>query len=563
MTALIAILLLLFIPAVMLLIRMLRPTSRFLWLAGMLGALFAWLAVYAARFDLPYEVAPQTWQPEAFFPLSPALLIDTSSWIFALALVTHVLAVMLTSVARLGGKGFPFKVALPAVESMESSTPDPQPPPPGANWKAWAANLALTSLGLVAVLAGNLLTILLAWSALDIIELIILLGQVSTSVERGQVVRAFSARVSGIIVLLLAGIVIWAQGGRLSFGPSTALVSLLLFIAAGLRLGIFPLQVPILRELPLRIGLGTTLRLIPAAASLLLMVRTAETGIQGAAGMVMLGFAALAGLVGSTGWLRAQNEPAGRPYWILATASLALAAAILGQPTASLAWSLALLLPGSLIFLSSLRRRFMAPIQLLGIVWLTCLPFTPTWAGSSIFQPAPGSEGLAGQIITVLLGVVFFIVHAVLLTGYLVHGLRGIIIPSTDPQPKVERWVWLLYIPGLIILPVFHFILGWMIRPSAAQASLVMWLEGASALGLAGAIWFYMSRPGRQNIVILRGRRWLASGLVYRPLYQPFEWLFRLAAQLIRVISSVLEGEAGILWAFVLLVLGLLFLQQV
>jgi hypothetical protein len=563
MTALIAILLLLFIPAVMLLIRMLRPASRFLWLAAMLGALVAWLLVYAARFDLPYEVAPQTWQPEAFFPLSPALLIDTTAWIFALALATHVLAVMLTSVARLGGRGFPLRAALPAPEDMEGSTPNPQPPPPGANWSAWAANLALTSLGLVAVLAGNLLTILLAWSALDIIELLILLGQVSTSEERGQVVRGFAARVSGVIVLLLAGIIILAQGGRLSFGPSTPPVSLLLFIAAGLRLGIFPLQVPFLHELPLRIGLGTTLRLIPAAASLVLIVRTAETGIQGTAGLAMLGFAALAGLVGSTGWLRAQNALAGRPYWILAAASLALAAAILGLPTASLAWSLAVLLPGSLIFLCSLRRRFIMPILLLGMLWLTGLPFTPAWAGSSIFQPAPGSEGLAGQIIVVLLGVVFFIVHAILLTGYLVHSLKGIITPIPEPQPKVERWVWLLYIPGLVTLPVFHFILGWMIRPSPAQASLVMWLEGASALGLAAAIWFYTSRPVGKNLAFLTRRRWLASGQVYRPLYQPFDWFFRLAAQSIRVISTVLEGEAGILWAFVLLVLGLLFLPQV
>ena len=182
---------------------------------GNVGSTVGLAVVYAARFNLPYEVAPQTWQPMSFFPLSPALLVDSISWIFALALATQLLAVMLTSVARLGRQGL-SAAGSSARLWKTSKTPirDPQPTSPGVNWKAWAANLALTSLGLVAVLAGNLLTLLLAWAALDIVELMILLGQVSTSEERGQVVRSFSARVGGIAVLLLAGIVIWGQGGQ-------------------------------------------------------------------------------------------------------------------------------------------------------------------------------------------------------------------------------------------------------------------------------------------------------------------------------------------------------------
>ena len=588
MTALIAILLLLLTPAVMLLIRTIWPTSRFLWLAALLGSLLAWVAIFIARSDLPFEVAPQTWRPAAFFPLSPALLVDNTGWIFAAGLATHMLAIILTGVARLGGWGvhvatIPIageneltpSASRPAVEN-EANTPavqvageneplsplTPQSPPPAVNWKAWAANQALTGLGLVAVLAGNLLTLLLAWSALDILELLILLGQVSSNEQRGQVVRAFGTRIGGTVMLLLAGLVIWAEGGELVLHQVSGSANLLLFIAAGLRLGILPLQVPFFRELPLRIGLGTTLRLVAAAASLVLMVRTAEASLQGTAGLVLLGLTALAGLVGSFGWLRAEAVLEGRSYWVLASASLAFAAAIQGQPAASLAWSLALLLPGSLIFLSSLRGRFQAPILLLGMLWLSGLPFTPLWAGSRMFQPPPGAETLSEQIITLLSILIFFIVHAILLAGYLRHCLRATLVEVTGPQPKVERWVWLLYLPGLFILPVVHFALGWMLQPETAQVPLVMWLEGASALGVAGTIWFYTSRPGSPRFSFLASRGWFSSGKIYRPLYQPVEWLFRLAAQVIRVSSAVLEGEAGILWAFVLLVFGLLFLQQ-
>jgi formate hydrogenlyase subunit 3/multisubunit Na+/H+ antiporter MnhD subunit len=560
MTALIAILLLLFVPAVMLIIRMVRPHSRFLWLTGMLGAVLAWVLMYIARFNLPFEVSPQTWEPESFFPLSPSLLVDNTSWIFAVGIVTQALVVMLTSVARLGGRVFSAGSVQPAGEDANSSIPDQRSSPPAANWKVWAANLALTSLGLVAVLAGNLLTLLLAWSALDIVELLILLSQVSTSEERVQVVRAFSAKVAGIIVLLLAGIMIWEGGGRLNFSPTSATARLFFFIAAGLRLNILPLHVPIFREPSLRIGLGTTLRMVSVAGSLVLVVRSAETGIPGLTGLVLLGLAALAGLVGSVGWLHASNELSGRTYWILATSCLAMAAAIHGQLTASLTWSLVVLLPGSLIFLSSLRRRFMTPILLLGVISISGLPFTPVWAGSSVFQPATGLQELAGQILALLLGIVFFIIHAILLSGYLLHSLRGIFTSVADQQPKVERWVWLLYVPGLIALLVSHFMLSWIIRPAPAQVSRVMWLEGASALGLAGAIWFYSIRPGRQLPTRLLERGWLTSGQVYRPVIQPIEWFFGFTSQIIRVISTVLEGEAGILWAFLLLALGLVFL---
>ncbi len=560
MTALIAILLLLITPAIMLAIRMARPASRFLWLTGLLGLLLAWVAVYLARFDLPFAISPQTWEPISFFPLSPSLLVDNTSWVFALAIVTQALVVMLTGVARLGRRVFQFNVLQPSVEQTDASAPDPQSFLPSVDWRAWAANLALTSLGLVAVLAGNLLTLLFAWSALDIVELLILLSQVSTVEERAHVVRAFSAKVGGIVVLLLAGILVWEGGGQLEFDPTKTTVSLFYFIAAGLRLNILPLHVPIFRQASLRIGLGTTLRMVPVAACLVLVVRSAETGIPGLAGLIMLSFTALAGLVGSVGWLHASNELAGRTYWILATTSLALAAAIRGQSIASLAWSLVVLLPGSLIFLSSLRRRFIAPIMLLGVISISGIPFTPVWAGSGLFLPVSGLSDLAMQIITLLIGITFFIVHAILIGGYLIHSLRGIMVGVVEPGLQVERWVWLLYVPGLLALPVSHFMLSWMIQPAPSQAYLVMWLEGAFALGLAGAIWFFFTWQGRKFPTILSDRRWLTSGQVYRPLIQPVEWFFSFTSRIISMISAVLEGEAGILWAFVLLALGLVFI---
>ena len=562
MTALIAIFLLLFIPGAMLTIHILRREAKSLWILAMLGALLAWPAVYLASRHIPEEIASFTWQPISLFPLSPVLLVDSTSWIFALVLATQLLAVMLTSVARLESKSQPIQDHSPTDDKKESPHSSLPIASQRKSWQAWAGNLALTSLGLVAVLAGNLLTLLLAWAALDIVEMIILMGQVSTSELRGKVVITFSTRIAGMAVLLAAGIIIWNRGELLEFNAISPQASLLLVLAAGLRLGILPIHVPFLQELPMRIGLGTILRLVPVSACLILLVRSAEVGIQGTIGLVMLGLTALAGLAGGVSWLRARDELAGRPYWILTTSSLSMAAAIQAQPTAALAWSLAAMLPGTLIFINSVKRRSLALIIITGALCLTGLPFTPVWAGTGVFQPATVPSDVAGKIFTLLVGLILVAVHALLLAGYLIHGLRGVLIPDDTPRQEVERWVWLLYIPGLIILPILHGWLGWMIHPDARQATLMMWAEGPSALGLASAIWFFTSRPAHLARFTSPKNPLLSAEHISRPLYKPLLLLFRLFSQIIRIISTVLEGEAGILWALVLLVLVLVFLQQ-
>jgi len=573
MIILIAIFLLLLIPAVMLAVRLLRNRASYLWSLGFFGALVVWPLVLFSRLNMPQVVAFLSWQPQVFFPFSPELLLDTTSWVFAFALATQVLSVMMTSVARLSG---PNLVA-PEIQSG-SINPEDQPPSPtfialqaplyqSNNWRAWAGNLALTSFGLVAVLAGNLLTLVLAWAALDIVELVILLGQVTTGQQRERVVVAFSARVGGIAVMFMAGIVIWQQAGGLDFSSITPQSSLVLMLAAGLRLGILPLHLPFTHELPMRRGIGTILRQVPVAASLVLLVRTAEIPVPTGVVPYLICFTALAGGFGAIGWLRAADELAGRPYWILTTASLAMAAALHNQPQACLVWSLAALLPGTLLFTTSLRRRILAPIILLSLLGLTGLPITPTWAGTSIFQPLGATAGVIAQIFSWLTGFFFIGVHAMLLAGYLVHGLRGIMYSDGEPVTQVERWIWLLYFPGLLLLPVIHWLLGWHIRStmgypwSLPETSLLTWVEGPLALGLAAAIWYYRPRLVKEVIAVSMtqsARQWLPVSLFYR-----FIWgIYRIIAQIIKVISITLEGEAGILWALVLMVLILVSLQR-
>lgn len=506
------VILILFIAAAgMLLLRVLLPEFVYHWLVAVAGALLAWVVMLVIGLQLPLESTLVQWGPERLLPESPALLVDRFSWPFGVALVTLAIGVIFTDVARVAE----------------------------ADWSSWAGTLVLAALGLFAVLAGNPLTLLLAWMAIDLAEVLILLAQVSQGNLRERVVVAFSARVFGTLLLMGAIMVAAAQGGRLAFESIPARASLLLVIAAGLRLGILPLHVPFFQELPIRRGLGTMSRLVPAASSLILLVRTAEglsTPIESFVLTGLLGLAALAGLFGSLSWFLAEDELDGRPSWILGVASLAVASAVRAQPMTSLAWGLSTLFSGGLLFLTSIHDRRLLWISLLGLLGFSALPYTPAWNGAMLFS-APFHPML----------VVFFINLALLLAGYARHALQ--------PGPTfegVERWVWLMYPFGLILLPLTQFSIGWWMDAGSNQGSFLSWIIGPASVALTAFIMFLGYRFWHRTSGLVDFLKiFLSLNWLYRFLWISYRYLVRMSA----FFTSVLEGEGGILWAFLILVL--------
>src|SRR5512139_4184293 len=78
---------------------LLRRSLAHSWLVALFGAIAGWILLLLAGFNLPISIHLADWQPAELFPSSPALLIDSNSWPFAMALATLALAVILTDVA--------------------------------------------------------------------------------------------------------------------------------------------------------------------------------------------------------------------------------------------------------------------------------------------------------------------------------------------------------------------------------------------------------------------------------------------------------------------------------
>jgi hypothetical protein len=508
--------LLLVTPLGMLLLRWLRPRFSYFWLVAAFGALLTCPVAFYLRSQIPTELTLVTWKPQELFPVSPMLQLDDISWPFVITLATLSLAVMLTDVVR----------------------------SEGVSWSGWAGSLAISALGIFAVMAGNILTLLLGWAAIDLAEFILLIIQILQSEVRERIVLAFSARVAGIMLLVAAGISAQSSGRGLDFTAVTPQTNLLFILAAGLRLGVLPLHVPFLGDARLRHGLGTILRLVPAAAGLVLLVRAAPGGVSTTALPYLNLLTGMAALYAGISWLNAPNELDGRPFWILGGASLAVAATLGAQSQACLAWSITTLLGGGLIFLSSVRHRRLLPLLLLGALATCMLPFTPTWPAIKLYTP--GFEAIS---------IVFLFAQSLFLVGYLRHTLR----PAPTPG-GLERWVWLIYPLGLALLPSVLFLIAYRNGsvPKGMQELMQAWPTAALLIlsGLFIAAW-------------KRGLRLPASLVTSLQSFFSFDWFYRLVwgvyqqlSQAVAFLSLILEGEGGILWTLLLLALLLSLLIE-
>jgi len=335
-------------------------------------------------------------------------------------------------------------------------------------------------------------------------------------------------------------------------------VGVFMLLAVGLRLGVIPLHLPYVKELRLRRGFGTLLRLISAASSLVVLARLPVTVVQPTLAVYLLIFSALASLYGAFMWVNAKDELDGRPYWLVALAGMAIGSVVRGRPEASIAWGLALILVGGLVFLYSSRRRETVVFSFLAVLGLSGLPFTPSasgWYGLIVF---PFS----------LLDVIFIIA-----VGFLMLGILRLTLNVGNPLKGMERWLQIIYLSGLTTLIVSHWIIG-IFGWDGSFTSGIWW---ASTISVTMAAIIYISSlrklskgQGKDDIPKLTwiGYLWNVIGVRIAVLFR-LDWFYRLIYRIFRIMQGILtsftallEGQGGILWTFLLMILVVTLLRE-
>jgi len=507
-----AILIALLIPLVVLGLSFSRIRPGYLWLLSTTGTIISLGLIVASRDQIPLSIPLAEWQSDFFSLGAPTLLIDHVSWPFAIAVLVIALSALLTDIVR--------------VNRLDSQT--------------WASIQALGGVGLLAVIAGNPTTMLMTWVVIDIAESVVLLIRMTGSEERERVVVAFSIRLAGIFLLMSAMLRTISLEKNLNFGDIPVEAAGYLILAAGLRLGVLPPNQPHLREPVLRRGLGTMIRFVPSAASVILLVRTGQVVISGVWQTVFIILASLSAFLGAIAWSGGKDELDGRPYFILVMGAFCLSSAALGLQDASSAWGLAMLFSGAILFLFSTHHQWLMILPGLAVFGISGLPLSPSWEGSLLFILLPwGSRFL------------FVVALALVLLGYIRYA-REVRPISHD----IERWMWLIYPVGLALLPITHYILTyteWSSDTRGISFQTLGWWIGLIPIGIVILILF-IDRRWSGILTIDNFRFNNAFNLAYRS----FWTVYKIVGRFLYGITRLLEGEGSVLWALLILLILIL-----
>lgn len=502
-------------------VRWARPLASSAWLVASFGGLLAWISVFFWQFSLPVKLLDGQWLSLTSLTRSLELVASQAAWVYALSLLALAGAVILTSPARL------------AVVGMAE----------------WLGTLGLMALALLAILADNPLTLVLAWAALDLLEVLVTLRSSTSAALSERTVVAFSIRAVGTGFALWASVVSGVKGHPdFLFEQTPAEVGLFLLLAAGLRLGVLPLHLPYRHEPVLRRGFGTSLRLTTAVTSLVLLARLPASAVAEVYTPYLLGLATLAAFYGGWKWFSAADELSGRPYWMIGLSALAVAATLRGNPAGSAAWGAALVLLGGLSFLYSVRPVWLTRILAgFGLLFLT-LPFSFTASGWLGSLPLPW-----------FLWPLFLAAHLFLVGGYLRHLFR----PAEPVFAELPTWAQASYPVGLGLLAVTALVFGLWGWPGARQLGLwglALLLVVLAALGLLLALRLrlFSSAESASEPAVLHQSRFA----LFQEALATFFWaLYRALGRLFSFVSSLFEGDGGLLWTLLLLILFLTFLR--
>jgi hypothetical protein len=494
-------------------LRITRPEVRYSWLIAVGGAILGLVSVFLWQIQMPLTTTLPSWQPSTLF-INPILFqADGLSWPYALSISAVTLTVLITAVTR----------------------------PTLTNSYSWAGALALGGLGLLAVTANNPFTLLLVWAALDMTELLIQLRSVDGPSNNEKVVVSFSTRALGIGVLLWANIISISSGSAFDFLSIPANAGLYLIVAAGLRLGVLPLHLPYSSESTLRRGFGTSLRLVSAASGLILLSRVPPASLNSPITPVLIILVMAAALYGGWMWLRAPDELNGRPYWIICVAALSMTAALMGNSLGAGAWGCALVLSGGALFLASVQQVWLNRILLLGAFSLSSLPFSLT--------AITWSNNLGVFSILVL------VAQAFVIAGYIRHALRPGGRESLDAQPN---WTRTVYPAGIVLLIAIQLLIGFFGWSGAGQMGILTFPLLTSLLTIS-LVW---ATPRFRVLNPIRAH-WDSPASSGVGMGSNLLWgTYRLFGRLSETINSTLEGDGGIMWTLLFLILFVSFMTQ-
>lgn len=491
-----------------------RPTIRLAWGVASLALLAGLTVVLVLAPGAPSVARVSVWRPADLFTQPLSFSLDWLSLPVLLGMVSLGLAIVLTGPARGSGAGAGSRALL----------------------------LGYLALGSVAILAGNLLTIVLALALVDLGTLIWLLLALRDPDRLRAVLTRFGFDAAGLLFLVAAGT---GRGVPQELWVSPAL---LVLVAALLRLGLLPpqFQWPVVRGL--RPGMETALRFVPPAVALTVLARQPGGPAPDAILPWLRVLGAVAALVASIRWALETRPGRGMGQLVLGAAGLAVfLAGVVPNLSAPLAASGAVLVltAGALASLGGVRTP-----------WHRLLPFLAAVALSGIPLSAAGPMAAALAQAGMTRATVGHAAVAVAAWGLLLAGLLRRAFDPPLPWEASEDLARAAYAVGLAVPVACALLVGWWFPRSEPDVAMItaFLVVGAAVSTLVLARRLPEETRDRATRMVL----WLDLS----PLLGLVTSGLRAALAVFLLLAGGFEGRGGMLWILALVLLGALALGR-
>jgi hypothetical protein len=494
-----------------------RP-ERILWAFTSGTALLAWIVSLVLVTNIPDVISLSVWKPTALFASRLELHLDAVGWFFLYGTSTLMVSVAFTHAAQ-SGTTTPFHRAV---------------------------MLSYPAIAMIAMLAGNLLTVVMSWALVDILTLIFFIRMQNDRKSSSRLFIRIAVDGAGILLVLMAALLNGAAGGTSSLSsPMTSTTAAIFLVLAVLfRLGLLPPHISLQPMVSQQRQLGTLLRLLPPVTALSVLARMLNIGVP----METLPWLHLAGglgvIIGGLRWAFHLERENARPFLLLGISGLGVLVAGLNPKIGGAPITAAggvLLLSGAVFYLAEV---FAPPHRAwvgLAAIFLAGLPGTPTGViAAALVSGVVDPTSLALTI----LGVIGLVL---LTTG----GMRHIFLPSAT-WPTGESLVRVMYGLGLLL-------------PSLVGFGLGLRMPGSVSLE-AGIVFVIVIGLALLSVILLRQfpegsvLRWarVFAWLDPDPLYRVLSRLIRTLINLFRMVGELLEGEGAMLWMIVILMIVIL-----
>ncbi len=491
------------------------------WLVSIVCSIVAWIFVLFIKSRLPFSFSGQLLLDLGINYAIPSFQIDIITWPFVLSVCAIVIGAIITSSARIGLD---------------------------ANCREWSSILLLGVLGIFGCIASNILTVTVVLGLFDLVDIAIIFITGQSNGAFSENLKHVAWRLISLIIFMTA----FAWENSLT-GAGDDWKSLLpgpgYLILAGCMLRLAFLPSLKLTGLPRKSanGLFVSRVIIGFLISTAIIIQLPFQQGESLWKNVLLIYLLVVALIG-TFWLIRNREREQPIAWQLFAGSLVCAEYLYGFSAAGIFFSISIIAIAELFILEYPISLFTKGVGVLAIIGFSGLPFTPNNTGLAGFN-------WNGQVPGFL-----FLLPAILVFFSFINNLKR---KESMVNPMGERWASFLSPTGLIIPVITPWVISFNWLPNGmglniSIQAIIMTIAG-SALFLATILHLFPSLilPERimsvvnQSIKPVKALLPKNENLPEEVIKQPYKF-----------VTELFEGDGGILWAILCLVLVITILRS-